>query len=156
MTRLASYFLPTLRDDPADAEWRSHKLMVRAGLVLPARRRDLDLAPCGTSGHPPNRGDHPVELDEIGAQEMLMPVLQPAELWRRTGRYRSTSSSSFTTARKRELVLAMTHEECVTFHIARDLRSYRRFCRKSSTTSRRRSATSHGRVRGCSARASSR
>jgi len=65
------------------------------------------------------------EMDAIGAHEMLMPVLQPAEPWRRTGRYAIEELFKLRDRRDSELVLAMTHEEAVTSHVARDVRSYR-------------------------------
>ena len=67
------------------------------------------------------------EIDAIGGQEMLMPVLQPAELWRRSGRYDTTGAELFKLQdrRRAEMVLAMTHEECVTMHVAQIVRSYR-------------------------------
>jgi prolyl-tRNA synthetase len=65
------------------------------------------------------------EIDAIGGQEMLMPVLQPAELWRKTGRYDIDELFKLRDRREAELVLAMTHEENLTFHVARELRSYR-------------------------------
>src|SRR5919202_1966574 len=65
------------------------------------------------------------ELDAIGAQEMLMPVMLPADLWRQTGRYEIEELFKLKDRRDADFVLAMTHEECVTFHMARELRSYR-------------------------------
>ena len=65
------------------------------------------------------------ELDAIGGAEMLMPVLQPAELWRRTGRYEIDELFKLKDRRGADLVLAMTHEECLTFHVSREIRSYR-------------------------------
>jgi prolyl-tRNA synthetase len=125
VTRLANYFLPTLREDPADAEWKSHKLMVRAGLV---RQLGAGLWTWLPAGHRVIRRIEAIireELDAIGAQEMLMPVLQPAELWRRTGRYEIDELFKLRDRRDAEYVLAMTHEENVTHHVARDVRSYR-------------------------------
>ena len=65
------------------------------------------------------------EMDAIGAQEMLMPVLQPAEPWRKTGATRSSELFKLTDRKGAELVLAMTHEEAVTSHVAQVVRSYR-------------------------------
>jgi prolyl-tRNA synthetase len=65
------------------------------------------------------------ELDAIGAQEMLMPVLQPAEIWKRTGRYEIEELLKLEDRKGSELVLAMTNEEAVTFHVANEVRSYR-------------------------------
>jgi prolyl-tRNA synthetase len=125
VTRLANYFLPTLREDPADAEWRSHKLMVRAGLV---RQLAAGLWTWLPAGHRVIRRVEAIirqELDAIGGQEMLMPVLQPAELWRRTGRYEIDELFKLRDRKDTEYVLAMTNEENVTHHVAQDVRSYR-------------------------------
>jgi prolyl-tRNA synthetase len=125
VSRLASYFLPTLREDPADAEWTSHKLMVRAGLV---RQLGAGLWTWLPAGHRVTRRIEAIirtELDAIGAQEMLMPVLQPAELWRRTGRYEIDELFKLRDRKDADLVLAMTNEESVTYHVCRDIRSYR-------------------------------
>ena len=65
------------------------------------------------------------ELDAIGCQEMLMPVLTPAELWQRSGRYEIDELFKLQDRRGADLVLAMTHEETLTFHMAREIRSYR-------------------------------
>ena len=65
------------------------------------------------------------EMDAIGGQEMLMPVLQPAELWKETGRYGLDIQFRLEDRKGSEMVLAMTHEECLTFHVAREVRSYR-------------------------------
>jgi prolyl-tRNA synthetase len=125
VSRLASYFLPTLHEDPADAEWTSHRLMVRAGLV---RQLGAGLWTWLPAGHRVVRRIEAIirsELDAIGAQEMLMPVLQPAELWRRTGRYEIDELFKLRDRKDADLVLAMTHEENVTYHVGRDIRSYR-------------------------------
>src|ERR671933_2066479 len=101
MTRLSGYFLPTEKQAPADAEALSHKLMVRAGLVRQVGAGLWSFMPAGWRVH--RRVEQVIreELDAIGAQEMLMPVLNPGELWKRSGRYRSRSSSSSTTAAAR-------------------------------------------------------
>jgi prolyl-tRNA synthetase len=125
VTRLANYFLPTLREDPADAEWRSHKLMVRAGLVRQLGAGLWTWLPAGYRVVKKVEAIIREEIDAIGGQEMLMPVLQPAELWKQTGRYAIDELFKLHDRKEAELVLAMTHEECLTFHIARDLRSYR-------------------------------
>ena len=88
MTRLSEYLLPTEKQPPADAEAISNKLMVRAGPDPPAGSRDVDVA-AGWAGGSTSASVQIIreEMDAIGAQEMLMPVLQPAEPWRKTGRY---------------------------------------------------------------------
>ena len=87
MTRLSRYFLPTTREAPADAEAISHKLIVRAGLARQVGAGLWTFLPAGWRAH--RRVEQIVreELDSIGSGEMLMPVLQPLEPWRVTGRY---------------------------------------------------------------------
>jgi prolyl-tRNA synthetase len=125
MARLSSYFLPTLRDDPADAEAVSHKLMLRAGLIRQVGAGMWTFLPAGYRSVKKVEAIIREEIDAIGGQEMLMPVLQPAELWKRTGRYGIEELFKLRDRKEAELVLAMTHEEALTFHISRDVRSYR-------------------------------
>jgi prolyl-tRNA synthetase len=125
MSRLSSYFLPTLREDPADAEALSHKLMVRAGLIRQLGAGMWTFLPAGYRVIKRVEAIIREELDAIGGQEMLMPVLQPAELWKLTGRYGIEELFKLKDRKDTELVLAMTHEEVLTFHVSRDLRSYR-------------------------------
>ncbi|MGH2960582.1 MAG: proline--tRNA ligase [Solirubrobacterales bacterium] len=125
MTRLATYFLPTLKDAPADAEAASHKLMVRAGLVRQLGAGMWTYLPAGWRVQRKVEAIIREEIDAIGGQEMLMPVLQPSEPWRETGRYEIPELFKLRDRRDAELVLAMTHEECVAFHAAREIRSYR-------------------------------
>src|SRR5438445_9860251 len=87
MTRLSDYFLPTEREPPADAEAISHKLLVRAGLVRQIGAGLWSWLPAGHRVHQQVIQVIREELDAIGAQEMLMPVLNPADVWRKTGRY---------------------------------------------------------------------
>jgi prolyl-tRNA synthetase len=125
MPRLSTYLLPTVREAPADAEAVSHKLMVRAGLARQVGAGLWTFLPAGWRAH--RRAEQIVreELDRIDAQEMLMPVLQPAELWKQTGRYDIDELFKLNDRRGAALVLAMTHEENITFHAAREIRSYR-------------------------------
>jgi len=125
MTRMSSYFLPTEREPPADAEAVSHKLIVRAGLARQLGAGLWTWLPAGWRSH--RRAEQIVreELDRIGSHELLMPVLQPAELWKRSGRYDIDEVFKLEDRRGAELVLAMTHEENLTFHVAREVRSYR-------------------------------
>ena len=125
MTRLSTYFLPTLRDDPADAESVSHRLMVRAGLVRQLGSGLWTWLPAGYRVVTTAERVIREEIDAIGGQEMLLPVLQPAELWQRTGRYAIEELFKLNDRKDSPYVLAMTHEEAITFHIARELRSYR-------------------------------
>jgi prolyl-tRNA synthetase len=125
MTRLSGYFLPTLRDDPADAEALSHRLLVRAGLTRQLGAGLWTWLPAGYRVIKRVEAIIREEIDVIGGQEMLMPVLQPGELWRRTGRYEIDELFKLRDRRDAELVLAMTHEESLTFHLANEIRSYR-------------------------------
>jgi prolyl-tRNA synthetase len=125
MTRLSSYLLPTEKQPPADAEAISHKLMVRAGLIRQMGAGMWTWLPAGWRVH--ERAEQIIreEMNAIGGEEMLMPVLQPAEVWRRTGRLDIEALFKLTDRKGSELVLAMTHEEAVTFHVAQLVRSYR-------------------------------
>ncbi|MEA2355364.1 MAG: prolyl-tRNA synthetase [Solirubrobacteraceae bacterium] len=125
MTRLAGYLLPTEKEPPSDAEAISHKLMVRAGLIRQVGAGLWTWLPAGWRVHQKVVGLIREELDGIGAQEMLMPVLQPAELWKRTGRAGIDELFKLKDRKGAELVLAMTHEEVVTSHVAQLVRSYR-------------------------------
>jgi prolyl-tRNA synthetase len=125
MTRLSEYLLPTEKEAPADAEAISHKLMVRAGLVRQMGAGMWTWLPAGWRVHQRVVQIIREEMDAIGTQEMLMPVLQPAEPWRQTGRIEIEELFKLTDRKGSELVLAMTHEEAVTFHIAHTVRSYR-------------------------------
>src|SRR6266550_706912 len=125
--RLSKSLVPTLREDPADAEARSHKLMLRAGLVrqlaagiyvwLPLGQRVLDRV---------NRIIRE-EMNAIGGQEMTMPVLHPAEIWRDSGRWDAIGPEMFRLKDRndRDMCLAMTHEEVIAWLAAREIRSYR-------------------------------
>ena len=125
MTRLSEYLLPTEKQPPADAEAISHKLMVRAGLVRQLGAGMWSWLPAGWRVHQRVVAIVREEMDAIGAQEMLMPVLQPAELWRKTGRLEIEELFKLTDRKGSELVLALTHEEAITFHVAQIVRSYR-------------------------------
>ena len=125
MTRLSTYFLPTEREPPADAEAVSHKLMVRAGLIRQVGSGLWSWLPAGWRVHERVVQIVREEMDAIGGQEMLMPVLHPAEPWRRTGRYGIDELFKLKDRRGADMVLAMTHEEIVTGHVAGAVKSYR-------------------------------
>ncbi|HLH15537.1 MAG TPA: aminoacyl--tRNA ligase-related protein [Solirubrobacteraceae bacterium] len=125
MTRLSEYLLPTEKQPPADAEALSHKLMVRAGLVRQLGAGVWTWLPAGWRVHERVVRIIREEMDAIGGQEMLMPVLQPAEPWRKTGRFDIEELFKLTDRKGSQLVLAMTHEEAVTTHVAQIVRSYR-------------------------------
>src|SRR3954463_4627689 len=125
MTRLSSYFLPTEKEAPADAEAVSHRLMVRAGLVRQLGAGMWTWLPAGWRSH--RRAEQIVreEIDAIGGQELLFPVPQPADPWHRSGRYPITELFKLKDRRESDLVLAMTHEESITTHVSHAVRSYR-------------------------------
>ncbi len=125
MTLLSSYFLPTEREPPSDAEAKSHVLMVRAGLIRQVGSGLWSWLPAGWRVHQRIVQIVREEMNAIGGQEMLMPVLHPAEPWRRTGRYEIDELFKLSDRRGAEMVLAMTHEEIVTGHVAAAVQSYR-------------------------------
>jgi prolyl-tRNA synthetase len=122
---LSQTFLPTLKDPPADAEAVSHKLMVRAGLIRQLGAGLWTYLPAGWRVERRVEAILREEMEAIGCQEMLMPVLQPAEPWKTTGRYAIEELFKLEDRKGAEMVLAMTHEECLTYHVAREVRSYR-------------------------------
>jgi prolyl-tRNA synthetase len=125
MTRLSGYLLPTEKQAPADAEALSHKLLVRAGLVRQVGSGLWSWLPAGWRVHENVVQIVREEMNAIGGQEMLMPVLNPAELWKRSGRYAIDEVFKLQDRRGAEMVLAITHEEVVTFHVSQIVRSYR-------------------------------
>lgn len=125
MTRLSEYLLPTVKEAPADAEAISHKLMVRAGLIRQIGTGLWTYLPAGWRVQRKVEQIIREEMDAAGALEMLMPVIQPADLWQATGRYSISELFKLKDRKEADLVLAMTHEEAVTSHVAREVRSYR-------------------------------
>jgi len=125
MSRLSGYLLPTEREPPSDAEAVSHKLMVRAGLVRQVGAGLWSWLPAGWRVHQRVVQIVREEMNAIGAHEMLMPVLNPAEVWRRSGRYEIDELFKLKDRRGADLVLALSHEEIVTGHVAQAVRSYR-------------------------------
>jgi prolyl-tRNA synthetase len=123
IARASKLFLPTLREAPAEAEAISHKLLVRGAYVRQVSAGVWTYLPLGWRVHRKVEQIIREEQDAIGAQEMLMPVLTPAELWEQSGRdfpeiFRLQDRAG------RRFILPMTHEETVTFH-AREIQSYR-------------------------------
>src|ERR1700692_222812 len=125
VVRASERFLPTLRDAPADADAVSHKLLVRGGYIRQVAAGVWTFLPLGWRVHQKIVQIVREEIDAIGGQEMLMPVLQPAELWKRSGRSDAIGPELLKLKDRRgaEMVLAMTHEEAVTFHVAQAVRS---------------------------------
>jgi prolyl-tRNA synthetase len=124
IARASQLFLPTLREDPADAEAASHRLLVRGGFIRQVSAGIWTFLPLGWRVYRKVEQIVREEMDAIGAQEMIMPVLTPAELWEATGRYGIPELFKLADRNGRRFVLPLTHEETVTFH-AREIRSYR-------------------------------
>src|SRR5262249_18865077 len=124
IARASQLFLPTLREPPADAEALSHKLLVRGGFIRQVAAGLWTFLPLGWRVHRKVEQIIREELDAIGAQEMLMPVLTPAELWEATGRIGIPEIFRLTDRTGRNFILPVTHEETVTFH-AREIQSYK-------------------------------
>jgi prolyl-tRNA synthetase len=127
MPRLSEYLLPTEREPPADAEALSHKLLVRAGLIRQVGAGLWTWMPAGWRAHQRVVQIIREEMDAIGGMELLMPVLQPAELWKRSGRYEAFGDELFRLKDRKDadMVLGPTSEEVVTTHAAAFVRSYR-------------------------------
>ncbi len=125
--RLSHLFFTTLRDDPADAEMPSHRLLVRAGYVRQLGAGIYSLLPLGFRVS--RRVEQVIreEMDRIGCQEMEMPVVHPADLWKETGRWYQIGPemARFKDRGGRDMVLAMTHEEVVASLLADLVKSYR-------------------------------
>ena len=125
--RLSQLFFATLRDDPADAEMASHRLLLRAGYVRQIGTGIYSLLPLGWRVTRKVEQVIREEMDRIGCQEMEMPVVQPADLWRESGRYQKIGPElvRFKDRSGRDMVLAMTHEEVVASLLRELVSSYR-------------------------------
>ena len=122
--RASKLHLPTLRDAPSDAEALSHKLLVRGGFIRQVSGGLWTFLPLGWRVHRKVEQIVREEMDAIGAQEMLAPVLTPAELWIKSGRYGITELFKLKDRNGRDYVLPLTHEESFAVH-AVELQSYR-------------------------------
>ena len=123
-TRASQLFLPTLREDPGDAEAVSHKLLVRGGFIRQVSAGVWTFLPLGWRVHQKIVQIIREEIDAIGGQEMLCPVLTPFELWKQTGRDYIQEIFRLEDRRGAQYVLPITHEETFTFH-AKEIQSYR-------------------------------
>jgi prolyl-tRNA synthetase len=124
VARASQLFIPTLREVPAEAEAVSHQLLLRGGFIRPVAAGVYSFLPLGWRVHQKVVQIIREEMDAVGAQEMLMPVLTPAELWETTGRYGIPELFKLEDRAGRRFILPMTHEETVTSH-AREIQSYR-------------------------------
>ncbi len=125
--RWSKSFIPTLREDPADAEAVSHRLMVRAGLVRQLTAGVYVYLPLGQRVIDRVNGIIREEMNAIGGQEITMPVLHPAELWQQSGRWYDIKDEMFRLKDRhgRDMCLGMTHEEVVAWLASKEIRSYR-------------------------------
>ena len=124
--RWSNAFIPTLRDDPADAEAVSHKLLVRGGFIRQLMAGSYSLLPLGQRVARKVEAIIRQEMEAIGAQEFELPCMHPREVWEQTGRWQSVGSEMFRLRDRKEadLALGMTHEEIFAL-VATELRSYR-------------------------------
>jgi len=125
--RYSHLFIPTLKEAPADAEAVSHKLMVRAGYVRQLAAGLYLYLPLGQRVMAKINQIIREEMNAIGGQEVSMPVLNPSEVWQQTGRWDAIGEEMFRVKDRsgRDMCLAMTHEETMTWLAAHDIRSYR-------------------------------
>ncbi len=124
--RWSKMYIPTLRDDPADAGAPSHRLLLRAGYIRQLMAGHYSLLPLGQRVRLKVIGIIRDEMNAIGAQEILMPVMHPAELWQTSGRWELMGEEMFRLKDRKgaDLALGMTHEEIVAT-LATELESYR-------------------------------
>jgi prolyl-tRNA synthetase len=125
--RATALFMPTVKEDPADAEAISHKLMVRGGFIRQFASGIYMFLPLGWRVMQRISRILREEMDGIGALEVSMPTIHPADVWQQSGRYDSIGQEMFRLEDRggRDMVLAMTHEEVFTWLASRELRSYR-------------------------------
>src|SRR5215217_639789 len=124
--RWSHMYAPTLRQDPADADAVSHRLLLRAGFVRQLMSGHYSLLPLAVRVRAKIINIIREEMDRIGAQEFLLPSMHPAEIWHKSGRWEVMGQEMFRLRDRRgaDLALGMTHEEIFTV-VAAELRSYR-------------------------------
>ncbi|TDJ01693.1 MAG: proline--tRNA ligase [Candidatus Dadabacteria bacterium] len=125
--RYSNYFIPTLKEDPADAEIVSHKLMIRAGMIRKLAAGIYNYLPLGLRSLSKVEAIVREEMNRAGAIELLMPAVLPAELWEESGRwnYYGKELLRFKDRADREFCLGPTHEEIITDIVRRDISSYK-------------------------------
>ena len=125
--RMSQLFSTTLREVSADAEVASHQLLLRAGYIRQLASGIFSYLPLAQRALRKVEDIIREEREAIGGQEITMPVVHPAEIWQRTGRYYAIGSemSRFKDKNERDMVLAMTHEEVVADLVSREVKSYR-------------------------------
>lgn len=125
--RFSQLLAPTLKDDPADAEVVSHRLLVRAGMIRQVARGIYDFLPLGLRAVRRVEAIVREEMNRAGAQEILMPAICPAELWQESGRWEKYGRELLRVKDRhdRDFCFGPTHEEVVTDIVRREVRSYR-------------------------------
>ena len=125
--RFSQSLIPTLKETPAEAEVASHRLLLRAGFIRKLTAGIYTYLPLGLAAIRKVETIVREEMNRAGAQEILMPMVQPADLWRETGRYQKYGPEllRFVDRHERESCLGPTHEEVITDLLRREVRSYR-------------------------------
>ena len=125
--RWSQYFIPTLREDPADAEVVSHKLLLRAGLIRQLGAGIYSYLPLGQRVALKVMQILREEMNRIGGQEFFLPALHPAEIWKESGRWDAIGDDMFRLKDRKgtDMCLGMTHEEVFTTIARNELRSYK-------------------------------
>lgn len=125
--RFSRYFIPTLKESPSDAEVISHKLMLRAGMIRKVAAGIYNLLPTGFRSMKKVENIVREEMDKSGAMEILMPAIQPAELWQESGRWEIYGKEllRMKDRHNREFCFGPTHEEVITDLVRNHMRSYR-------------------------------
>ena len=126
--RMSNVFSRTLREAPSNADSKGYELLLRAGFIQQLGAGIFSLLPLGLRSVRKIESIIREEMDAIGGQELLMPVVNPADIWKETGRYYSIDKEMgrFQDRVGRDMVLAMTHEECVTDIARFEIDSYKR------------------------------
>ncbi len=125
--RFSQYFIPTLKEAPADAEVVSHKLLIRAGMIRRLTSGIYNYLPLGLRSISKVENIVREEMNRAGALEMLMPMVQPADLWQESGRWEHYGKEllRFKDRHDRDYCLGPTHEEVITDMVRKEIKSYR-------------------------------
>ena len=125
--RYSQYFIPTVKETPSDAEVISHQLMLRAGMIRKLAAGVYNYLPLGLRSIRKVENIVREEMNRAGAIELLMPTVQPAELWQESGRWEQYGKEllRFKDRKDTEFCMGPTHEEVITDMVRREIKSYR-------------------------------
>jgi len=125
--KFSQFFIPTLKEEPSEAEIPSHSLALRAGLIRKAASGIYSFLPLGFKILKKIEGIVREEMNKAGAVELFLPVMQPADLWKKSGRWEEYGPEMFRLKdrNKREFCLGPTHEELITYMAYLDIKSYK-------------------------------